>query len=58
MQLGLVGVLTVLFVTLKLLGVIAWSWIWVLAPVWVGFILFIALLILVMVIGSKLSKIP
>ena len=27
--------LTVLFVGLKLAGVIHWSWIWVLAPVWI-----------------------
>jgi fatty acid desaturase len=33
---GLPGLLCVAFVTLKLCGVIAWSWWWVLAPVWVG----------------------
>ena len=27
--------LTLLFVTLKLLGAIQWSWWWVLAPMWV-----------------------
>jgi hypothetical protein len=37
--LGVCGVLTVLFVALKLLGVApvaAWSWIWVLSPLWIG----------------------
>lgn len=31
--------LTLLFVTLKLTGVIAWPWIWVLAPFWIAVIL-------------------
>lgn len=30
--LGLSSVLTVVFVVLKLIGVINWSWIWVLSP--------------------------
>lgn len=28
------GLLTIVFITLKLCGVIAWSWIWVLSPLW------------------------
>ncbi|QFR55901.1 hypothetical protein JC221_255 [Yersinia phage JC221] len=31
---GFLGLLTVLFVALKLTNVIAWSWFWVLAPLW------------------------
>lgn len=31
---GFFGLLTILFVALKLTGVIAWSWLWVLAPLW------------------------
>jgi hypothetical protein len=30
--LGFFGALTILFITLKLTHVIAWSWLWVLAP--------------------------
>ena len=33
--LGLGGVLTVVFVVLKLIGSIDWSWWWVLSPVWI-----------------------
>lgn len=29
------GVLAIVFITLKLLKVIDWSWVWVLAPVWI-----------------------
>lgn len=32
--LGFLGALTILFIALKLLGVIAWSWWWVLLPLW------------------------
>lgn len=32
--LGIVGVLTLIFVVLKLVGVISWSWWWVLSPLW------------------------
>jgi hypothetical protein len=30
-------VITIVFITLKLTGVIAWSWWWVTAPTWLGF---------------------
>lgn len=32
---GFCGLLTIVFITLKLTGVIAWSWWWVLAPTWI-----------------------
>lgn len=32
---GFLGLLTLLFIGLKLTGHIAWSWIWVLAPLWI-----------------------
>jgi len=34
-QMGFAGLLTLLFVALKLTGFIAWSWWWVLSPVWI-----------------------
>ena len=34
MKMGLCSVLGLIFVTLKLTGVIAWSWLWVLLPFW------------------------
>lgn len=34
-KIGFFGVLALIFITLKLLGVIAWSWWWVLAPIWI-----------------------
>lgn len=32
---GFLGLLTVVFITLKLIHVVGWSWWWVLAPLWV-----------------------
>jgi len=39
---GFAGLLTIVFIVLKLVGVIAWSWWWVLSPIWVS--LLVALL--------------
>ena len=45
--LGLCDVLTVVFVVLKLIGVIDWSWWWVLAPIWIPvFIVVIAYIVI------------
>ena len=43
---GLLGAFALLFVALKLLGYIDWSWWWVLAPVWIP----ISVAVVVMVI--------
>lgn len=48
--LGLSTVLGVVFIVLKLCGVITWSWWWVLSPFWIGLaliLLVVGLLILV-----------
>lgn len=34
--------LGLLFIALKLTGYIAWSWLWVLAPFWLGFAIVLA----------------
>jgi hypothetical protein len=47
---GLGGLLTVLFVALKLTHVIDWSWMWVLSPLWIGGLLLLAFLLLPLVI--------
>ena len=43
---GFFGLLTLVFITLKLLNVISWSWWWVLAPVWIPTLIVIALIII------------
>ena len=48
---GFAGLLTLLFIALKLTGFIAWSWMWVLAPLWVGAAAVVAILA-AMLLGS------
>ena len=40
---GFCGLLTVLFIALKLTGYIRWSWLWVLAPLWIKAVLVLIL---------------
>lgn len=40
---GFAGILTIVFITLKLTGNIAWSWWWVLSPIWISFLLIVAI---------------
>lgn len=40
---GFVGLLTIVFITLKLTGYIDWSWWWVLSPLWISAIIVVAL---------------
>lgn len=53
---GLLTVIGVVFVILKLCGVIKWSWIWVLCPFWVGVIGTILSLIIVFVMKVMIEK--
>ena len=43
------GLLTIVFVVLKLIGIIGWSWLWVLAPLWIPFIPLVLYLLLVLI---------
>lgn len=46
---GFVGLLTILFIALKLTGYIDWPWVWVLSPIWISAILVIVILLIVFV---------
>lgn len=50
---GFAGLLTVLFIALKLTGVIAWSWWWVLAPVWIGALIALTLIVLILLMVMR-----
>jgi len=52
---GFFGLLTVLFIGLKLTNVISWSWLWVLAPLW-GPLVFVLLLLLVALLVAASAK--
>lgn len=44
---GFLGILAIVFIVLKIIGKITWPWIWVLAPIWIPFIITVALLIFI-----------
>lgn len=43
---GLGGVLLVVFIVLKLCEVIAWSWWWVLCPLWIPIAIWLVLVVI------------
>ena len=49
---GFTGLLTIVFIILKLCGIIAWSWWWVLSPLWISTILWVILIIIVLLVGG------
>ena len=49
---GFLGLLTIAFIVLKLCNVIEWSWIWVLSPIWIPFIVLIIILLVIGIITS------
>lgn len=53
---GICGVLTIVFVVLKLVGVINWSWLWVLCPLWIEILLTIIVLVIIAIIDNKARK--
>lgn len=54
---GFCALLTLIFITLKLTGYIAWSWIWVIAPLWIpatiSFVISIVLFVILYRLTSK-----
>lgn len=50
---GFFGLLTIVFIVLKLLKVINWNWFWVLSPTIISTVVCIVLVIVCFLIGSK-----
>lgn len=48
---GFPGLLTVLFIGLKLTGHITWPWIWVLSPLWISALIGLTILAIVFIIA-------
>ena len=47
---GFGGLLTIVFIVLKLTKVIDWSWWWVTCPLWIPVAIFVVLVIIVLLI--------
>ena len=53
---GFTEVLTIVFIALKLLGVISWSWWLVLLPEILAFVVYAIMVILAVVVNAKVTK--
>lgn len=51
---GFCELLTVVFIVLKLCGVIAWPWVWVLAPFWIPLALSVIIILIVTILEKLL----
>ena len=49
---GFVGMLTIVFIVLKLCKVINWSWLWVLSPLWISTAIAVLLIVIAVVIAA------
>ncbi len=54
---GFTGLLTIVFIVLKLIGEITWSWWWVLSPLWIPLAIGISILITILLVGGILALI-
>lgn len=48
---GFAGLLTIVFITLKLTGYINWSWIWILCPIWIQLALVLIIAVIILLLG-------
>jgi hypothetical protein len=53
MKIGFAGLLALLFIAMKLMKIIAWSWLWVLSPLWITPILVFAIVIFAAVAATR-----
>lgn len=53
---GFTGLLTIVFIVLKLTGVIEWSWFWVLSPIWISFVIAIVILLIIFIFVVVLDR--
>lgn len=49
---GFIGALTLVFITVKLIGELDWSWLWVLSPIWISVILIFIFVLIFMSINK------
>lgn len=52
----ILGILGLIFITLKLTGHITWSWVWVLAPFWAPLAVAVVIAVIVFIVAMSTSK--
>ena len=55
-QMGVFGMVQIIFIVLKSIGLIEWSWLWVLSPTWI-WILFVLSVMAIFLIINLIKKI-
>ncbi len=53
---GFVGLLAIVFITLKLTGYITWSWIWVLSPLWISLGIGLSVLVIMLILAAFIYR--
>ena len=53
---GFFGLLAIVFITLKLMGYITWSWWWVLAPLWAPLVVVLAIFLVIIIFALAERK--
>ena len=52
---GFTGLLTILFIALKLTGYIDWSWWWVLSPIWISALVILSILGVILIVALTMA---
>ena len=56
MKIGFCSLLTIVFIVLKLCGIIAWPWVWVLAPLWITVLVGIVAIVIITIVALIVDK--
>lgn len=54
---GFCGLLTLIFITLKLCSVITWGWLWVLAPMWIPLAVMLSIVAVIIAVAACIGLI-
>ena len=52
-KIGFLGILSLIFITLKLCGQIDWSWLWVFSPIWIPYAIAFIIIAIASFINNK-----
>jgi len=53
---GFLGLLQIVFIVLKILGVVNWSWWLVFIPVWISVLSFLIIFIIMLIVSGHLER--
>lgn len=48
---GFIGILTLIFIVLKLANIIHWSWVWILSPIWITSVFCTIIFAIILIVG-------